>query len=638
MYLTPRQKKLMLLLSSHSAVVTGKLLCEQLSVSLRTLQNEIKAINQSAGIRVICSTNRGYLLDRTAYLETDLSNQKVPEQENDQETLLKKLLLDGGTYPFTELAESLYMSLSTLNRKLGQIQKKIEPDGLTVKRENGSVFIQGTELNKRKMIRKLIYEEASPFFLNSLNRIENLASYFEGINVVTIRNIILTTIEKYGYYVEECYITNLVMNILITLSRLKKSHSLETYDGQLPKDSPEYRIAQDICAQISSLTGITFRDKDIQFMAMLMLGQIKPNQRNGRTVNFRDVFSRDFIDQVENIVVRTFRSYLLPVKPEETFLNNFIFHTDALIKRARNHQCVNNPIAGNIKANCPFVYDVAVYLAKLIEDEFKIRISDEEIGFISIHIGFAIESFTEVLDKIRVLLVCSQYHQIARNLVEHLKRDYSDSIEIVSVISDDSQYTSERNENLIISTAPLHVIAKKVVVISPFFTVNDKAKLDKAILECRSELSVKNEQSLLLSYFHKDLFFHDLTFRNKEEVIRFLGNKLEAFGYAKTGFVDSVLKRESMSSTSFFDTFAIPHAIELEAQKTMFCILVNRDGIPWDGSLIKCVFMIAVNKNERKSFSKIYSGIIQILCDKERVNQLVSAQNLEELIAYFSCS
>ena len=90
-----------------------------------------------------------------------------------------------------------------------------------------------------------------------------------------------------------------------------------------------------------------------------------------------------------------------------------------------------------------------------------------------------------------------------------------------------------------------------------------------------------------------------------------------------------------MSSTCFFDTFAIPHALELEAKKTMFCVLINENGIPWDNHVIKCVFMIAINKADRKSFMKIYNGIIQILYDKKKVNHLVKCKNPMEFIEWF---
>lgn len=627
--LTPRQKNILLILSNQAEVLTGKSLCDQLNISLRTLQTEIREINETADKKIVLSTNRGYQLDRDSFSVLDIF-QDFRQEGNDQEALLKKLILEDSSYQIDELADSLYMSVSTLNRRLNLVQKRLKRSNLSLEKKNGQISIAGSEMDKRTLIRDLIYEEINPIFLN----IESCSSYFEGLNVVSIRDIILKTIERYNCYVEECYATNLIINILIALSRMQKAYSLDAFSAKLPESSTEYHIAKDICSQFASHCSIDFQEADIQYIGVLIMGQIKPDQLVKHIGQFDRAISEDFEKEINIILQKTFRYYMLNINYDH-FLYNFILHVDALIRRAKNHQYVSSYITENVKSNCPFIYDVAVYIAKEIEDRFQIRVIDEEIGFISIHIGFAIENSTASTDKVRVLLLCNQYHRIAANLIEKLKENYSETIEITNVVTSLSQRSLESDADLILSTVPLPGIGKKVVTISPFYTMQDRYKIDEAIQECLRAISSKKGQSLLLSYFHKDLFFRNLEFSNKEEVIRFLGKKVEKFGLAQPGFTESVLKREAMSSTCFFDTFAIPHAIELEAKRTMFCVLVNENGIHWDNHVIQCVFMIAINKADRKSFMKIYNGIIQILCDKDKVNQLVKCKNPIEFIEWF---
>ena len=112
----------------------------------------------------------------------------------------------------------------------------------------------------------------------------------------------------------------------------------------------------------------------------------------------------------------------------------------------------------------------------------------------------------------------------------------------------------------------------------------------------------------------------------------FWEKKTVQFGIAKKGFTDSVVMREDLSSTCFFDTFAIPHAIELNAYQTSFSILTTEDFLPWDDNKIKVVFMIAVSQSDRKEFEKIYHGIIDILCDKNSILQLSQAETYMEFI------
>ncbi len=107
------------------------------------------------------------------------------------------------------------------------------------------------------------------------------------------------------------------------------------------------------------------------------------------------------------------------------------------------------------------------------------------------------------------------------------------------------------------------------------------------------------------------------------------------FGLAEEGFIESVLKREDLSSTCFLNTFAIPHAIELNAKKTMFSVLISKKGIKWDKHTIHIVLMIAVNQKDRKKFMELYDGIVKCLDNPEKVKLLISSNTHLEFIDHF---
>ena len=101
---------------------------------------------------------------------------------------------------------------------------------------------------------------------------------------------------------------------------------------------------------------------------------------------------------------------------------------------------------------------------------------------------------------------------------------------------------------------------------------------------------------------------------------------------AKEGFIDSVLERERLSSTCFFDTFAIPHAIDMDARRTMICVLISENGIYWDEHKIHIVLMITVQQRDRKKFMELYNGIVHILENPQKVNKLVLSNTLMEFL------
>ena len=112
-------------------------------------------------------------------------------------------------------------------------------------------------------------------------------------------------------------------------------------------------------------------------------------------------------------------------------------------------------------------------------------------------------------------------------------------------------------------------------------------------------------KKMMLNFFNEKLFFKNIDFINSVDAIKFLSQQVINEGICDSSFTDSVLKRESTSSTCFFNLFAVPHAIELNAKKTQICVLLNENGIPWNGSSVNCVFLIAVCKEDRKDFMKI---------------------------------
>ena len=617
-----RQQQIISIIDEHTQPITGKKITSLLNISLRTLQQEVSNIN--AEIPLIASSNKGYQLNQSQLKKLSIS---VDTNSRDSHTILKKIILND-KYQIDELAESLFMSTSTLERKLKSYASLLSEHQLSLQREKTYIWIKGNELNKRKFINYLIFKEVNPTFHN----IENISSYFQGIDISRIKIIILNAIHRYDYFVEKNYSSNLFINIIIALYRMRS----DSYIESIPKHSidenfNEYKIAKEICDQYANHWHISPTKSDIIYVAILLSGQIKPIDALNNSSFSSDFINKQFIEEINNILLEVFSYYMLDINYSD-FIYNFAIHIDALIKRAKHNQSVNNDILENIKKNCPFIYDVAVLIAKKITEKYKIKINDAEIGYISIHIGFLIENSTEKNEKVNILLLTNDYHSITKNVEAKLNKKYSDLIEIETINDNNIEHSFHNHIDLIVSTKPLNILGKKNIIISPFYTMMDQLEVEKSITKCIEEKERNYQNKLLSLFFHEKLFFHIENEISKEDAIHFLGQKIVNFGLADYDFIESVKKREEMSSTCFFDTFAIPHAIDMNAKKTMFCVLINKDGIIWDNTKIHIILMIAVQQKDRKEFMKIYNGIIRSLWDKEKVQLLVEANSLVEFM------
>ena len=271
---TKRQKKIIKEISSSNDYITGKSLSLILNVSLRTIQSEVAEINKV--LPLILSTNRGYSLDYNMYKA--LTFQLSEDEQNLEHIILKKVFFHTPHYNIDDLADSLYISTTTLEKYFKTINKTLENFDLKISRNNNTVFVVGNELNKRKYLNKIIFDEINPAF----NSIDNLTNYFEGIDVDKIKIIILNSINKYDYYIDNAYYNNLIVNITIALYRMRTDHYVSQPINNISdhSDNIESKIANEICTQYSAHCNIAPTNDDIFYISSLLEGIIKPINQN----------------------------------------------------------------------------------------------------------------------------------------------------------------------------------------------------------------------------------------------------------------------------------------------------------------------------------------------------------------------
>lgn len=620
-----RERKIIMEIANADKFITGKSLSLLLNVSMRTIQTEIAKINRQ--LFLIHSSNRGYSIDTDNY---NLCSHHTQPAQSYEHLILRKLISSGKSYHIDELADHFYISTSSLEKTLNSFKSLLSIYDLRICRKKMCIHIDGNELSKRKFINHLILEETTPTFGN----FSNLNLYFPNINTDKMKSIIVNSINKFNYSVDNTYLSNIIINISIALYRMKDEHYVnETTYHDTANLSIEFRIAKEICGQYSAHLHINPSNADLIHIATLLAGQIRPLSDMPDIEFASEVMTEKFLNQIGNILLSSFNYYMLDIDYSDS-LYAFALHVNNMIIRLRNMQPVTNDILENIKRNCPFIHDVSVQIAKQIGDTYGLHIPDSEIGYISVHIGYLIENATKKGNKIKVTLLCHEYHHIMERIKNKLTAHFSELIDISIADFEHKQAVTSIDADLFITTTPLNIAGAKTICISPFYTNKDYIEIDRVIHACLKKKHENRYNQLLSSLFHEKLFFKQENLNTKEEVIKFLGQKVINFGLCEDGFIESALLREKLSSTCFFDTFAIPHAIELNAKKTMFCVLINKKGITWDKRKIYIVLMIAVNANDRKKFMEIYNGIVQTLDTPEKVELLISADTHVEFINY----
>ncbi|MGN1343398.1 MAG: BglG family transcription antiterminator, partial [Traorella sp.] len=543
--LTYRQYKILSMLIETNDYVTSKVLTDSLSITRRTLINDIKIINSQE--KLIDSNNRGYYIHKKNIKKVEdlIMFNQVNENDND---ILKTLLTARNKISINDFLNQFFISRSSLQKYLSNINKTLKDFDLKIICENQLIYIQGEEMNKRFLLAKMIHQESEAFFSD----IQNFSSYFPGIEVDEVANHVINIVKKNQYCIPKYYEMNFLINILVILSR--NPYIKEIAVDHLKKKEemyPEVKMAHEIIQMMGSKYLIHYINPSqvIQELDMCLFGFVHPigQEKKSPMVHY---LSDGFLTTIRNILKNVFDSYYLFSIDYESFLNVFSIHVSELIKRCTYSQ---NYIPTNlsVRQTSPYIYEVAVSIASKISEKFKVNIPDAEINLIAIHIGYAIEQAIADSTLAPIIIVSDNYRDLGNNIVDKISRQLAGKVQIMGLYHnlEDIPYR-DYQECFIISTLQYAQINSKVCYISPFFNETDFQKVYSGIQEFMRVKSKDEFLKLVDMYISDDCFFVTNKKMDKYEVIQFLVEQAIKNKDVNENYLEQVLEREKYSSTA----------------------------------------------------------------------------------------
>lgn len=130
-----------------------------------------------------------------------------------------------------------------------------------------------------------------------------------------------------------------------------------------------------------------------------------------------------------------------------------------------------------------------------------------------------------------------------------------------------------------------------------------------------------------------------------------LNSKQEVFDYvadfalknnlitSRQDILNGLFERERLSTTGFFDGFAIPHVISESVDVPSIVILKTKNGIDWnalDGKLTSFFIVLLIPETSENVHLNILSSIARLLMDEDVRKKLLLAHDKEEIYEYFS--
>jgi lichenan operon transcriptional antiterminator len=586
-------------------------IAEHLGVSTRTVRSYVTAIKVAAApLDVIHSSPDGYRLNRDAHAEyasRDRTADVVGTPRERITFLVTRLTHAGVELDVHELAESLFVSSSTVEADLRQVRALAREAGLELVRDGDHVHLDGPDAGHRRLVSRLFSDEQA----HGLVDLRRVQEAFGIDDLSGFKTEVMAVLERQGYAINEFGLDRVLLHTAIAVERSRGSSLAD--DAPEPGDA----VASDLDRLVVERFGTRLPAGELTALTTLL------TTRAGTRLTPRDEIG-EHVAVVRKIVDHAQEEFLVDLD-DDAFLTRLGAHVGNLVIRARDGVGNPNPLARTIKSSYPLTYELAVFVAAEIQREFEITIGDDEIAYIALHIGSHLERRATHGERLTCVLVSPGYHDIAELLERRILPALGDDAVVDRVLTRTDVDPADLHADLVISTVPWDVRPANVVIVQPLPTDADLDAVRGAITRIRRQRRRRAITDELLLYFDDALFFRDLDARDAESVIRVLGERMRERGIIDDDYLAGVLDRERISSTAFTEWLAVPHALTMSAKRTAIAIALFENPIPWGDATVQVVALVAFSAKDRASFQTVFEQFVDVFSDRTDVQRLLRA-------------
>ena len=529
MSLKPRVCQLLKTLISQQDPISIKNLADKFNVSSRTIRydlDDIKSSLESYNTNLIKKPRVGVYLEgekeELNQIENELidiySFERILSPEERKHLILFRLFQANEPIIIKELEVMLQISKSTIIKDLDKVEEwLLDHDLALVRRTNYGLEITGEEIDIRHAMMNVLEETANEKELvGFLRKIQKKAledrnleqGFFQefdklvsDIDLTKLESVISFAEKQLGFqFADEAY-ASLLVHLALAISRL-----LDGKDIQLPKDrlqvikkSDEYSIAKKIGKIIEQIFEISIPDSEIGYVTLHLMGA-KLWQKIGDD-NYQKLVDED-LDQdliiLTKEMVKVVEDYLSVDLIDDTqLIIGLALHLKPTINRIKYDLPLKNSLLVDVKSKYGEIFKATKRAAKILESKLQKEISSDEIGYITLHFGAALERNESLQSsrKLRAVLVCSSGVGTTNLLASKLRKEFSEIkiCNVFSVIKLENNEVNLDDIDLIITTIPVDIDYSSVLQVNPLLSKKDKQKIQKIINE--KQKTFKNDKT-----------------------------------------------------------------------------------------------------------------------------------------------
>ena len=626
--LTKRQNMIMTIMNNQKDWIVGKDLAKLLNVSDRTIRNDIAAINEFyADTMIESNIRKGYRIQGEKVKRfTEETKKEIPETGEERRWLILKTLVEHNQVNIYQLADQMCISEFSLENDMNKIRKLLDNyQGLKVIRQSNMLQLSGGEREKRHLYEELISYKIS----GNLWNLNKVAENFMRFDLLKVKELLKDIFEEFHYQMNEVRIPTLLIHVGVILERNFASHFLKEDEEQQGKyGREEYEISRHFFEKIGARLSLQVREAEIcDFAIYLEHGKRKGYCEEEQLQGLAS-------DLVQHIIVEIREHFDIDFSEDCEFRLGLEVHTVSLLKRHYANVEIDHTCLEEVKRKYPLIFEMGVWVCKIMEEHLNIIISENEISFIALHLGSAYER-ANLRRKYRCLLICPHNQTVKDLCIQKIVNRFQDRMEIVDCMSYfEESLIREKNLDLILTTQPVaHALDIETTEISMFFAHTDEAAVFQTLNRLDQNRYRNNFQFFILNLIREEFFTANMAVEEPEKIISDMCDKLYARGYVKENFKEGVLKRERLSPTSFFHGFAIPH--NMSHQETIHSAIstaILKQPVQWGSYEVRFVLLLAITEENRNFLKIFFDWLDDIVSNPEKFARLLEVQDYQSFV------
>jgi len=492
---TKRQRQIIETLFERASEMTIAEIAQRIKVSSRTVHRELLEIEKflerlgitllkktGFGIRILASPEQLQRMQSELFRSADFGFSEITPQER-KALILCSLLSQREPIKLFALAHELQAATQTIGSDLDELEEWVERNGLRLIRKRGyGVEIVGAEDVKRRAIANLVEEslDSSALFGNTLESdydavSRRLLSLIGKERFIRLERALWKLEEAYPTTLSEVAYTELLIRLSIALARCSEGFYLsERRVSASERHSSGFRDRL-----FSSLAGeleLELPERERLALMDLFKDWESTDQASNVRILYEDFHQLEFVTKLVQAVGEKLGA---DFSQDRSLVEGLLEHVALAMYRISNGERIRNPLLSEIREGYEELFNSIRAATRHIAR--KIPIPDEEVGYLTMHFGAALERHSRVFQKVRALLVCTSGIGSSKLLAVRIKKELP-QIELLAHISwFEAARVPKDDYDLIISTVDLPLPADQYFKSSPLLSAEEAEKLGQFI-------------------------------------------------------------------------------------------------------------------------------------------------------------